>query len=342
MIFKDRTGTNLNRKKITIISQTPTEIIADIERADNPIEEGTTINASVFNSFQDNINTAIDTANSALESSNTATTTANSAKTNSTSALNIAGKASYDATNAIEAANEAITSANNVTTIANQALDTANTASQNATNALNCVNDALTNSQTAQDLANSAQTSANSASTKADEAKTLATTANATANSALTTANAAQNKADTIDSSLTTFKSSYLLSVYPVGAIYISVNSTSPASLFGGTWQQLKDRFLIGAGGSYSVNGTGGATTHSHTLNNGYAKILYNWQNNDNKLMYKTKDGVSYTTDANTNTDAGYNFNNFSQSRATALGGNTDSSSNIPPYLAVYMWKRTA
>ena len=45
--------------------------------------------------------------------------------------------------------------------------------------------------------------------------------------------------------------------IYPVGAIYISVNSTSPASLFGGTWEQLKDRFLIGAGNSYAVNATG-------------------------------------------------------------------------------------
>ena len=32
--------------------------------------------------------------------------------------------------------------------------------------------------------------------------------------------------------------------VYPVGAIYISVNSTNPTTLFGGTWQQLTDTFL--------------------------------------------------------------------------------------------------
>ena len=65
--------------------------------------------------------------------------------------------------------------------------------------------------------------------------------------------------------------------VYPVGSIYMSVNSTSPATLFGGTWSQLKDRFLLGAGNSYSVGDTGGETTvtlstanlpsHSHGLN---------------------------------------------------------------------------
>ena len=59
-----------------------------------------------------------------------------------------------------------------------------------------------------------------------------------------------------------------LLANYPVGAIYLSVNSTSPASLFGGTWEQLKDRFLLGAGNSYSINATGGATTHTHTTGN--------------------------------------------------------------------------
>ena len=50
-----------------------------------------------------------------------------------------------------------------------------------------------------------------------------------------------------------------LSKVYPVGSIYISVDSTSPATLFGGTWVQLKDRFLLGVGDTYSsVNATGG------------------------------------------------------------------------------------
>ena len=43
MDFKDRQGQNLNRKKIKIISQSPTEIIADIERYDTVTEEGNLI-----------------------------------------------------------------------------------------------------------------------------------------------------------------------------------------------------------------------------------------------------------------------------------------------------------
>lgn len=50
--------------------------------------------------------------------------------------------------------------------------------------------------------------------------------------------------------------------IYPVGSIYMSMNSTSPATLFGGTWTQLKDRFLLSVGDTYtSVNATGGAST---------------------------------------------------------------------------------
>ena len=52
---------------------------------------------------------------------------------------------------------------------------------------------------------------------------------------------------------------------YPVGSIYTSTKSTSPATLFGGTWTQIKDRFLLCAGDLYSAGVTGGSATHTHT-----------------------------------------------------------------------------
>ena len=65
--------------------------------------------------------------------------------------------------------------------------------------------------------------------------------------------------------------------VYPVGSIYMSVNSTSPATLFGGTWEALGDKFLIGAGTNHAAGATGGSETktistanlpsHTHGLN---------------------------------------------------------------------------
>ncbi len=39
--------------------------------------------------------------------------------------------------------------------------------------------------------------------------------------------------------------------IYPIGSIYLSVSSTDPSLLFGGVWEQIKDRFLLGAGDTY-------------------------------------------------------------------------------------------
>lgn len=54
--------------------------------------------------------------------------------------------------------------------------------------------------------------------------------------------------------------------IYPVGAIYISANSTNPGILFGGTWEQIQDTFLLAAGSTYSGGSTGGSATHTHTM----------------------------------------------------------------------------
>ena len=54
------------------------------------------------------------------------------------------------------------------------------------------------------------------------------------------------------------------LAYYPVGAVYISMNPTSPAQLFGGTWQQRTDRFLVAAGNAYEAGATGGSSSKTH------------------------------------------------------------------------------
>ena len=53
--------------------------------------------------------------------------------------------------------------------------------------------------------------------------------------------------------------------VYPVGSIYMSANTTSPAVLFGGTWEQIKDRFLLCSGSTYKSGATGGSSTTGST-----------------------------------------------------------------------------
>ena len=47
--------------------------------------------------------------------------------------------------------------------------------------------------------------------------------------------------------------------IYPVGAIWFTTSYDSLESLFGGSWEQIKDRFLVGAGNRYGRSATGGA-----------------------------------------------------------------------------------
>ena len=57
--------------------------------------------------------------------------------------------------------------------------------------------------------------------------------------------------------------------IYPVGSLYWSSKSTNPASLFGGTWVQIKDRFVLACGDTYkTVGATGGASSVTLSVSN--------------------------------------------------------------------------
>lgn len=59
------------------------------------------------------------------------------------------------------------------------------------------------------------------------------------------------------------------LDAYPIGAYYISNSPTSPATLFGGTWVQVKDRMILAVGDTYnSAGATGGSATTKLVVNN--------------------------------------------------------------------------
>lgn len=121
--------------------------------------------------------------------------------------------------------------------------------------------------------------------------------------------------------------------VYPVGSIYMSVNSTSPADLFGGTWEQVQGQFLLGASSSYTAGSTGGEANHSLTIN----EIPTH-----NHGVARTGGNVSFGAyKAVVESDTGASGGNY-YSVGTADTGGGASHNNMPPYLAVYIWKRTA
>ena len=130
-------------------------------------------------------------------------------------------------------------------------------------------------------------------------------------------------------------KASIVDIIYPINSIYMSVDSTSPETLFGGTWERLKDRFLLGAGDTYTNGASGGSDSHTHNLNNAYVKA----NAAGNTLFFSERSGVSWTYNGIRYFN-GYSNGSGGQTWGWNLGGTTDSTNSLPPYLVVYMWKR--
>ena len=110
-----------------------------------------------------------------------------------------------------------------------------------------------------------------------------------------------------------------------------SVSDVSPATLFGGSWTQLKDRFLLGAGDTYQNGTTGGEATHTLTVAEMPAHT------HPVSLRVKWVDGTGNIQSANNNS-----YWNDTQTGSTDGAGGGQAHNNMPPYLVVYMWKRTA
>lgn len=122
--------------------------------------------------------------------------------------------------------------------------------------------------------------------------------------------------------------------VYPVGSIYMSVNSANPATLFGGTWERIQDMFLLAAGATHSAGSTGGSETvtltadqmpvHSHDIG-----TAMRWPLMEQGFGYEGWAEREYAA-------------NVGQIYNTGTTGGGHAHNNMPPYVAVYVWKRTA
>ena len=125
--------------------------------------------------------------------------------------------------------------------------------------------------------------------------------------------------------------------LYPVGSIYISANSTSPAELFGGTWEQLKDRFLLATGNTYRAGSTGGEATHTLSIDElpSHTHTIYDQEESAPGGETCPIDTAARITSRATK---GKNYW-WSETRTS---GRNKAHNNMPPYLAVYMWKRIA
>lgn len=132
-------------------------------------------------------------------------------------------------------------------------------------------------------------------------------------------------------------------SQHPVGSIYISTSSTfNPQTAWGGTWKKTADgRCLIGASSAYPLGSTGGEKTHYITIDelpshdHGLADWSMAWKMNGSIGEVGLK-GTSASSEAWSD-NRGY-----FKSTATKPTGGGKEMNNMQPYLAVYIWERTA
>lgn len=139
-----------------------------------------------------------------------------------------------------------------------------------------------------------------------------------------------------------------LSDIYPVGSIYLSVNSTSPASLFGGVWERIQDRFLLAAGDTYTAGSTGGSAdavvvrhgghVRPSDVNSGIATADWEVAPNSSNSYYMHIDKLNAYGDSRPFTKELGNEVGF----RTLYKGESGAGKNMPPYLTVYMWKRIA
>ena len=157
---------------------------------------------------------------------------------------------------------------------------------------------------------------------------------------------------------------------YPVGSIYWSKNATNPSYLFGGTWVQIKDKFILAAGDTYKINRSGGSATHTLSLNeipshlhdvgtlsvNGAFEIRHSGgggtvlagtngaitaENNNGSTVWNsasqlvTQSGTLDIVKLNAKSGSGF-------SGSTATKGGSQAHNNMPPYVTAYCWERTA
>lgn len=117
---------------------------------------------------------------------------------------------------------------------------------------------------------------------------------------------------------------------YPVGAIYLSVTDVNPAALFGGTWERIGGRFLLGADSTYAAGSTGGEAANTLTVGE------MPKHNHDVDNLNASGNATPFMT------VQAQDKKGFGGNVKTMYAGGNQPHNNLPPYLAVYMWRRTA
>lgn len=141
-----------------------------------------------------------------------------------------------------------------------------------------------------------------------------------------TSANPLQNRV--VTAAINELRNALVDMMYPVGSVYISFSELSPADIYGGIWERVKDTFLIAAGDEYVAGSVGGEAMHTLTVDEMPRHAHHIYKGEGSSAAYRF-------TPAGTGVDA----QNFAD---TAYEGSNSAHNNMPPYIAVYMWRRVS
>ena len=135
--------------------------------------------------------------------------------------------------------------------------------------------------------------------------------------------------------------------IWPVGSIYQTTDTAfDPNAAWGGTWERIKDTFLLAAGDTYSAGATGGES--SHTLTTSEMPAHSHVPNTSGEYFVTTEDNganntrVAYSSTGNRWVDGQTSQSHFHHRTGTDTVGSGAAHNNMPPYVAVNVWKRTA
>jgi hypothetical protein len=115
--------------------------------------------------------------------------------------------------------------------------------------------------------------------------------------------------------------------IYPVGSVYICWSHVSPATLFGGTWVRIENAFLWGCDADGAIGTTGGEKTHALTVN---------------ELPSHSHGSVYSGNASGTKTHAWLASGGSAMAYGTVAAGGGAAHNNMPPYVQVSIWRRTA
>lgn len=125
---------------------------------------------------------------------------------------------------------------------------------------------------------------------------------------------------------------------HSVGSLYISENPTSPAELYGGTWERIEDKFIMGASDTHPAGTTVKAGLPSiYGQANG---VLFSSGQPTTSGLFSTSLANGWTlTKGSSSGDVSIYANNVRTASNPIYGA---SNTVQPPAYCMYIWRRIA